>query len=312
MRYNQKLRLSCESGGFVVDAAKPGARMVTAIGFPADQERAMGLPILRLSSIAARVAPRRNRWKSSYVLAIAMLLFGRVPVRAGEPTKSPTSHVVGSVYGKAITAADIGLTAPIDPAIRFDARDKERWELRGRIAQAFGKPVADRFVRERKIDATADEIEEFKISTWEANERQFREGEIRLRKIEAELAAENLPEEKRAKLHAERDRLERYVARRHDRRDREVPDSLARQFIVAWKTERELHRAYLGRVIFQQFGPEALDARRRLYEEAEKKGDLKFDDAGVRHLFYYYYVHVKHVAMDGEVLEKPWFLRDGD
>ena len=89
-----------------------------------------------------------------------------------------------------------------------------------------------------------------------------------------------------------------------------MPEAIARTFIVAWKIERELHRAYGGRVIFQQFGPEALDARRLLYETAEKNGDLKFDDPGVRHLFYYY-ANMRHVVVDAKALEKPWFLDDG-
>jgi hypothetical protein len=87
-------------------------------------------------------------------------------------------------------------------------------------------------------------------------------------------------------------------------------DGLARTFILNWKTERELHRKYGGRIIFQQFGLEALDARRRLFEEAEKTADLKFDDPGVRHLFYYY-ANMRHsVTGDAKALETPWFLAD--
>lgn len=89
---------------------------------------------------------------------------------------------------------------------------------------------------------------------------------------------------------------------------RETPDEIAQTLIKNWKVERELHRKYRGRVIFQQFGVEALDARRELYEEAEKKGDLKFDDPGVRHMFYYYYVHTHHTAVDENLLDRPWFF----
>ena len=45
---------------------------------------------------------------------------------------------------------------------------------------------------------------------------------------------------------------------------------MARQFIVPWKIERELHRTYGGRVIFQQAGPEALDARMTSFAETIK------------------------------------------
>jgi hypothetical protein len=231
-------------------------------------------------------------------------------IRAEEPPSTQANRTVGSVYGKAVTAADIGLTAPVDTAVRFDARNKQLWEQMGRITRAFGKPVADRFVKERKIDATADEIEAFKRSSRIGRERVLRESEAHLAKVKADLAAPNLPAEERSKLQKEVATLEKGQALRRDAANRDVPEAIARTFIVAWKTERELHRAYGGRVIFQQFGPEALDARRLLYEEAEKNGDLKFDDPGVRHMFYYY-ANMRHVEGDAKALEQPWFLGDG-
>jgi hypothetical protein len=89
----------------------------------------------------------------------------------------------------------------------------------------------------------------------------------------------------------------------------DVPEEVARMFIVNWKTERELHRVYGGRVIFQQAGPEALDARRQLFEQAEKQSDIRFTDAGVRHLFYYY-SNMSHTDIDEKALQRPWFLED--
>ena len=94
------------------------------------------------------------------------------------------------------------------------------------------------------------------------------------------------------------------------REPRDMPEEVARALIVTWKTERELHRVYGGRVIFQQAGPEALDARRRLFEQAEKEGDIEFADAGVRHLFYYY-ANMEHTVIDEKALERPWFLEEG-
>jgi hypothetical protein len=245
-----------------------------------------------------------------YVVAITALSLIFTSIRAEEPASTPSNRTVGSVYGKAVTAADIGLTAPVDTAVQFDARDKARWELRGRIVRAFGKPVGDRFVKERKIDATADEIEAFKLNSRKGRERRLSETEEQLAKIKADLRAPNLPDEKRNKLQAEVATLEKQLGHWRDPANAQAPDAIARMFIVAWKTERELHRTYGGRVIFQQFGPEALDARRLLYEEAEKKGDLVFDDPGVRHLFYYY-ANMRHVVVDAKALEQPWFLGDG-
>jgi cell division septum initiation protein DivIVA len=232
-------------------------------------------------------------------------------IRAEEPPSTPSNRKVGSVYGKAVTAAEIGLTATIDAAVQFDARDAARWQQMQRIARVFGKPIADRFVKERKIDATTDEIEAFKRNSQTGRERRLRETEEQLAKFKADLRAPNLTKEKRNKLQEEVATLERQLPARRDSTHRDVPEAIARTFIVSWKIERELYRAYGGRVIFQQFGPEALDARRLLYEEAERNGDLKFDDPGVRHMFYYY-ANMRHVVTDAKALENPWFLGGGD
>ncbi|MCG8448864.1 MAG: hypothetical protein MI725_04685 [Pirellulales bacterium] len=225
-----------------------------------------------------------------------------VPLSAEEPPKIQPSRAVGSVYGKTITAADIGLTMPIDPALKFDARDTQQWELMGRVAKAFGKPISDRFVKERKIAATKEEIAAFQKTSREQRHKHLRETEDQFKKVKTELAQPNLSSEVRTKLEEEQAMLDRLLPMLRDAAVADVPDELARMFIVARKIERELHRTYGGRVIFQQAGPEALDARRMLYEEAEKNGDLKFDDVGVRHMFYYY-SNMKHSVVDEKTLE---------
>ncbi|QDU42119.1 hypothetical protein Mal52_05740 [Symmachiella dynata] len=247
------------------------------------------------------------------LLVLALAVYSPLELlSADEPPKVPPSPTVGSVYGKAVTAADIGLTAPIDPTVQFDARDTARWKLMGRIITAFGVPVVERFVKKQKINATAAEIEKFELNLQKFNERSLRQWEARLLELQKELAAPNLSNENKAKLKKEQAMYETIVASIRELPKADKPNSIARHFIVAWKTERELHRMYGGRVIFQQAGLEALDGRRRLFEQAEKNGDIKFDDAGVRHLFYYYYADMKHTVVDEKGFEQPWFFGDGD
>lgn len=244
------------------------------------------------------------------LLSIPIICVFLAPLSAAEPPDAPGSCNVGSVYGKTITAADIGLAAPIDTTLRFDARDEARWELMGRIMTAFGGPVLDRFVKRHKIEATADEIKKFKVNFRKGMEQSVRDWETKLAELKRQLAAPNLSDADKAKLEEERAMYEMLVAEERKALADDVPEDIARISIVAWKTERELHRAYGGRVIFQQAGAEAVDARRRLFEEAEKKGDLKFDDDGVRRLFFYY-SKMEHTEIDEKELERPWFFRDG-
>jgi len=223
---------------------------------------------------------------------------------AEEPRKILPGYVVGTVDGNTITAADIGLTAPIDTSLEFDARDTELWALRGRITKAFGKPLSDRFVKERKIDATEQEIATYKKTAEKRRSKHLSETEAQFDRVKSELASPNLSREVKAKLEKDKAMLDRLLPSLRKASDAEVPDEIARIQIVARKTEQALHKTYGGRVIFQQAGPEALHARRLLFEEAEKKGDLMFEDAGVRHLFFYYYSNMNHVVVDAKVLEK--------
>ncbi len=229
---------------------------------------------------------------------------------ASSPAKSAAAadRVVGTVYAKNVTAKDIGLVTPIDSTMQFDARDKPQWELMGRIATRFGKPVLDRFVDEQKIEVTDDEVQQFQKNTAEARKKQVRENEERLKNLKTELAKDDLSDTQRKLLQKQQQTLEKTVAIQDEQKTLLTPDGIARQLIHNWKIERELHRKYGGRVIFQQFGLEALDGRRKLYEEAEKNGNLTFNDPGVRHLFYYYSTQLKHTTIDEDALEKPWFF----
>jgi hypothetical protein len=246
------------------------------------------------------------------IFAFALTMsFNPVSLRADELAKTEPSRVVGSVYGKLVTSADIGLAGPIDPAIRFDATNSEKWVLMGRVMQAFGGPVLDRFVAQRKIDATGDEMKAFRNYSRRSVEKLVRELEEKLAKVKAKLAAPDLADAIKTDLEKERAGLEESVLQMRETLKVDESKGLGRALIIGWKVERELHRQYGGRVIFQQFGLEALDARRLLFEEAEKQGDLKFADAGVRHLFYYY-AKMRHTEVDAKFMEeRPWFLGDG-
>ena len=236
----------------------------------------------------------------------------QVPLSAKEPLAIPAVRTVGSIYGKAVTTTDIGLTAPIDVAVKFDVRDRERWELMGRIMTTFGKPVLDRFVKEQKIDATDLEIAQFKKNWRLQRVKHFNETEDRLKQLQFDLASPDLTDKKRGELEKQKATLDTIFPHLRDSTKRDVPEAFARMILVTRKTESELHKRYGGDVIFQQAGPEALDARRLLFEEAEKKNDLKFDDAGVRHLFYYYYLKMNHSVIDEKVLKKMWAAGGGN
>ena len=244
-----------------------------------------------------------------FVLAsVVALVIGRAQAVGAPAAEVAPGSVAGSVYGKAVTAGEIGLKTPIDVGVQFDARDKDRWEQMGRIAKAFAQPVIERFIKEQKIVATEKEIASFQANWRKRHLERLQKDQERLATIKKELGETGITEQERAKLEKQRATVERILAHSLRADADNVADEFARTIIVNWKVERELHRKFGGRVIFQQAGIEALDGRRSLYEKAEKDGALKLDDPGVRRMLYYYYTDMKHSEIPADGLERPWFF----
>jgi hypothetical protein len=64
---------------------------------------------------------------------------------------------------------------------------------------------------------------------------------------------------------------------------------IAGAFIKQWKINRALYQQYGGRVIYQQGGPEPLDAYRKFLEESQAKGDFRIANPALEPGFWHYY-----------------------
>ena len=64
---------------------------------------------------------------------------------------------------------------------------------------------------------------------------------------------------------------------------------MARSVIRQWKLNRELYKQYGGRIIYQQFGPEPLDAYRQYFEERQAAGDFKIENPDFESEFWRYF-----------------------
>jgi hypothetical protein len=64
---------------------------------------------------------------------------------------------------------------------------------------------------------------------------------------------------------------------------------IATAFIMQWKINRALYQQYGGRIVFQQGGPEPLDAYRKFLEERQAAGDFSIDDTAQAEEFWRYY-----------------------
>jgi len=64
---------------------------------------------------------------------------------------------------------------------------------------------------------------------------------------------------------------------------------MGRAMIRQWKLNRALYEQYGGRIIFQQLGPEPLDAYRRYLEERQAAGDFTIHDKSLEGAFWRYF-----------------------
>jgi hypothetical protein len=64
---------------------------------------------------------------------------------------------------------------------------------------------------------------------------------------------------------------------------------MGRSIIRQWKLNRALYQQYGGRIIFQQLGPEPLDAYRRYLEERQAAGDFTIQQKAFADAFWRYF-----------------------
>jgi len=71
--------------------------------------------------------------------------------------------------------------------------------------------------------------------------------------------------------------------------DKAARDEIAAAFIRQWKINRALYQQYGGRIVFQQGGPEPLDAYRKYLDESAARGDFRITNPDLDAGFWRYY-----------------------
>lgn len=205
------------------------------------------------------------------ILAVAAAL-GAGATQAQAVTGDPGSPMTARVLGTSIHTQDA---------------EEVRYVVLGRLT--------DRYAADMGITATQAEVDAYlrnMRATLAADRARYeRQGDALRRK----LAAPGLVEAERKSLSAELDSANRAVADLSPPAQASTEDEAARQqiaaaFIRQWKINQALYRQYGGRIIFQQGGPEPLDAYRRFLLEREARGDFAILSPAVATSFWRYYL----------------------
>ena len=227
---------------------------------------------------------------------------GKPVAGAQEVYGDPSTPVAGKVLGTVIHTADAE-------------------ELRYVILKHLTDSYADAkgiTVTQPDKDAYAAHMESVRRADRERNE-------ARRDDLRRKLAARGLPEPERKKLTSELDALNQMLATlegmeqeaaRNPEETRAARDQIASAFIRQWKINQALYRQYGGRIIFQQGGPEPLDAYRRFLEERRSRGDFEILDQSLEAAFWRYYltdsIHSFYPAGSDEEAKAfavPWWLK---
>ncbi|WAC21455.1 hypothetical protein OVA24_08655 [Luteolibacter sp. SL250] len=213
---------------------------------------------------------------------------------------------------------------------------KEGKEKITTIAEVLGKPIKSdqsealtsliftammgKYAKEKMIDATDEEVETF-LSKNDELGKSTRDGFIRDKKrLEEELKSTSLSDADRKKKEEELAMAVDVLKNMDEETEKpKKPDAdekkMAREFVRTWKVNRALFKQYGGRVIFQQAGPEPVDAYRDFLREEEAKGSFKITDEESKKVFWKYFtdgsMHTFLDAKEGaQAMETPWWLKE--
>jgi len=155
--------------------------------------------------------------------------------------------------------------------------------------------LTDRYAAQQGIRVTPAEVRAYalhvELTLARDRERYF----ARRDKLARELAAPGLPDPRRQALASELESTNKAIEalapsrRTEDAADARAREEIAAAFVRQWKINRALFRQYGGRVVFQQGGPEPLDAYRLFLEEHQRRGDFEIVDKGLEAEFWHYY-----------------------
>lgn len=97
-----------------------------------------------------------------------------------------------------------------------------------------------------------------------------------------------------------------------DTSDRIIPASLASNFLLSWKIDRELYNKYGGAVIFQQMNPqEPVEAYGKYLRECEARGEFVIADEQLAETFWDYFEGPHRMVVPPEDVDfsTPWLLK---
>jgi hypothetical protein len=160
------------------------------------------------------------------------------------------------------------------------------------------KALTDRYAREKGISVTPQEKADFLRWLEQGRRRDIEQNAARRDELTRRLKAASLSDTERKALTSELESVNQLLgalgeagsAAAPDPQETQAREQIAAAFILQWKINRALYRQYGGRIIFQQGGPEPLDAYRKFLREKQARGNFTILNKDLEAAFWSYYV----------------------
>ena len=203
--------------------------------------------------------------------------------------------------------------------------DYQRWlgrQSASKLQEIVLGQLLERFATEEGIEVTDVDINRFIKGSNRIERQEAKETQRLFQAIDSALKAGKYKGKVRTRKKKQRSALARMIeadkealrfAQEYPEEQRRIKRNIGRQFARRWKINKALHNRYGGRVIFQQTGPEPLDAYRRYLEEQQKKGSFSVKEEELEKSFWRYFtddkMHLFLPESDGRrAIESPWWL----
>jgi len=210
-----------------------------------------------------------------FIPAALLVAAGAVMPAVAGPGQAPAGQPVAMIFDEAISTNDPEMVQSII------------------LSRVF-----DRYANEQRIEVSEAEIDAFVNHIEQARRTDREQRQQRLAELEQLLQANGPELANRDELERERSMLAELLAGPLAEDDLtpeeevqvvEMRRAMGQAFIRQWKINRALYQEYGGRVIFQQGGPEPLDAYRRHLEKLRDNGVLVIRDPEVEAHFWRYF-----------------------
>jgi len=228
------------------------------------------------------------------------------------------SFLLCSLLGTLTSLAAGGDTLAIVLGRAITAEEKEN------LNSIIMGTLVEKYARDNGIEPTKEELDDFVRRSEEMDKQQheqFLKDRVRLRK---ELSSSTLTERERKDKSSHLESIESILKSDEEQKKhlglseeqlRASGRNVAKHFVQSWKINNSLFERYGGRVIFQQAGPEPVDAYRDFLREQERKGSFKILKKELESSFWKYFTNDKmHTFYPNEegakYMQTPWWLME--